>query len=114
MQRLGWVVVIGCVGCFTDAKAKHGYYTPAWDMKNVSNYAETVKGGDPETAYGWDLRIAGGVARWRECASAEECGEIERERPASEVLAFERVGIVHDTDVLKLSLAPRRKYIVPR
>jgi hypothetical protein len=46
------------------------------------------------------------------------CGTIERERPRQDVLAIEPVGQVTLADaglvdVLKLTLAPGRKYVVP-
>ena len=65
------------------------------------------------------LHVEGGVAHWRECASSEECTVIERQRPTSELIAFSRVGQItledgETVDVLKLSLAPRPGYVVPR
>lgn len=76
------------------------------------------RGLPPDVALGWDLRVAAGVARWRECESIDLCGETERERPADQLIAFERVGHASAADgreieVVKLSLAPRAKYVVP-
>jgi len=88
-----------------------------WTANNVQGYVETAKG-DPDSAYAWGLVVEGGIARWRECTSASRCTGIERTRPASEVLATEHVGRAPapdgtEVDVLRLSLTPRRKYVVP-
>jgi hypothetical protein len=90
-----------------------------WDAQNVKAYAETARGdADPDIGYGWGFGLHGDVARWRECVRPAECAGVERERPAKEVLAIEHVGqgVLSDgtkVDVVKLSLTPRRKYVVP-
>jgi hypothetical protein len=91
--------------------------SPAWEVKNVAGYAETAAGLPPDVVLGWDLRVAAGVARWRECAAIDDCTDVERERPAGELIAVERVGKRTtdggDVDVVKLSLAAKPKYVVP-
>ena len=106
------------VACATDPLTPNPVVSPLWEAKNIAGYGETAMGAPPDQAFGWDLRVAGGVARWRECTEIDACSAVERERPASELLAFERVGKTsdadgHDVDVLKLSLAPEPKYVVP-
>jgi hypothetical protein len=110
--------LIFAVGCVTDATAKHGYATPASDLNNVKNYAETAKGLPPEVVYGWGLKIDGDNAKWNECTSKEECHKVERTRPKKELLGVEKIAQQADVegeqvDVLKLSLEPRPTYIVP-
>lgn len=86
-------------------------------MKNVKDYAETVAGLPPEVVLGWDLLVVDDVARWRECTAVDACGQIERSRPAKDLLAVARVAHTsvegRQVDVLKLSLAPRPTYVVP-
>ncbi len=89
----------------------------AWDVKNVDGYIQTAKG-EPDTAFAWDLRFAGGIARWRECPTTDACGNVEHEQPASEVLAVQQAGKArgpdgNEVEVVRLSLAPRRKYTTP-
>lgn len=110
---LGASLACGCVDPMT-TNAKN---TPEWTAKNVRGYGETALGPAPDVAYGWDLRVAAGVARWRECTSPEACTEIERECPAADLLSFTRAGRIAsdggDVEVMKLSLTPRKKYVVP-
>ena len=92
---------------------------PVWYTRNVIGYAQTVKGEPPDTALGWGLSFEGDTARWHECVAIDVCGSVDRERPKSDVVAVEKVGtatVVGDAatvDVLKLTLTPGRKYIVP-
>jgi hypothetical protein len=107
------VIATACV----DPLTTQAMNTPEWDVKNVKGYAETVAGLPPEVVLARDLCIAGGVARWRQCTAIDVCDESEHERPAKDVLAIERVGGLADEDgggeLVKLSLAPRAKYVVP-
>jgi hypothetical protein len=105
---------VGCV----DPLTSHPVATPVWEVRNVIAYGETAAGPSPDIALGWDLRVAGGVARWRECTAPDACSDIARERPADQLIAFERVGRRADRDgreldVVRLSLAPRPTYVVP-
>jgi hypothetical protein len=111
---LGIALNAGC----TESRSGAVVSTPVWTARNVKGYVETVAGPPPETAYGWDLHVTGDVAQWRECSSAEQCGDVERERPAADLIGFARVGRIerdngHEVDVLSLSLAPHRRYVVP-
>jgi hypothetical protein len=116
MGTLLWLGAVACGACGAGPEV-----TPVnnvvWDAKNVKAYGETAAGLPPETAFGWDLVVAGGVAKWRECASLEECGNVARSRPAKDVVGVERVGKTStpegEVEVLKLSLAPRPSYVVP-
>jgi hypothetical protein len=78
----------------------------------VQDYADTVAGLPPEVRLAWHLEVVGDVARWRECTAPDACGQLERSRPADEVLRVERAGHVlvdgQEVDVLRLSLAARR------
>jgi hypothetical protein len=108
------LVISACV----DPMTTHATSTPAWEVTNAKGYVETAAGLPPDTVLAWDLRIAGGVARWRECTTVDVCSEVERDRPAAEVLAVDHVGqaAVGDAgavEVVKLSLSPRPKYTVP-
>jgi hypothetical protein len=112
------LVLAALLASCVDPLTTHATSSPEWELKNVRGYAETVVGPAPDTAYGWSFAIDGDVAHWFECASPDECGGIRRERPRAEVLGIERVGhaAVGDAgavDVVKLSLAPGRKYVVP-
>jgi hypothetical protein len=110
-SAIALLIVAACVDPMTTQPAS----IPEWDVKNVAGYAETVAGLPPDTVLAWDLRVEGGMARWRECATIDACDDVERERPASEVLGVEHVGHADGglVDVVKLSLAPRPKYVVP-
>jgi hypothetical protein len=108
------VAIVGCVDPLTAGATN----TPEWELKNAKGYAETVAGSAPDTAYGWSFAFDGDAAHWFECAAPNMCGEVRRERPRGEVVAVEKVG--HATvgdggvvEVVKLSLAPGRKYVVP-
>lgn len=101
-----------------DPLTTHPVATPLWELNNIAGYGQTVAGSPPDVALGWDLRVEGGVARWRECTALDACGDTRRERPSGELLAFERVGRTADADgremdILKLSLAPKPAYVVP-
>lgn len=119
LTSLSLILAAAVTGCLTDSTARHGYATPASDLKNVQNYAETAKGLPPEVVYGWGLRIDGDNAKWNECTSKDECRKVERTRPKKDLLGVEKlVGQQVDVDgesveVLKLSLEPRPTYIVP-
>ena len=109
-----FIVAMG--GCY-DPLTKQPVNTVEWDARNVRGYIETIEA-VPDEALVWDLRIAGGIARWRECTSVSQCSGIEHEGPAAEILATARVGHAATAggaivEVLRLSLVPRRKYIVP-
>jgi len=87
--------------------------------KNVSGYVENARGLPPDVAYGWDLRVAGDVARWRECVSETQCSETQRERPASELLGTHAVGHASagdsgEVEVFKLTLKTHRRNVMPR
>lgn len=109
------VLLAGCV----DPLTSNARSTPAWTVENVKAFGETATGDPPDRAIAWDLRVAGGLARWRECTAVNACTETERERPADELLAVERVGRTSindrgdEVDVVRLSLAPRRRYVIP-
>jgi hypothetical protein len=105
-------------GCLFDPLTNHPVSVPAWYADNTARYIRTATGSPPDTAYGWDLKVAAGMATWRECDSPDECGHIERARQADDVLAIDaagrgRLGDGTEVDVVKLSLAPGRKYVVP-
>ena len=104
--------------CVVDPLTTKPVSAPAWYANNVEGYVQTASGEPPDRIYGWDLDVAAGRARWKECTAIDVCGAIERERPASDLLAFEHVGRAHagdagDVDVLALSLTPAPKYVVP-
>jgi len=114
---LATVAALLALSACTDPLTKQGQATPQFYAKNVKGYGETVAGLPPEKVFAWDLVVVGDTARWRECLSIDECGQVERSRPASELLGVERLK---ETDldgrrieVLKLSLSPRPGYIVP-
>lgn len=114
---------------FVDPGGPHGKPTPqpTWTYRNVRAYGEHVAGAPPEERFAWDLSIAGGTAQWRECegdpaTSRFRCSRVLRERPAEDLIAYEVVGEASiddasdagaDVPVLRLELAPRRKYVVP-
>jgi len=110
------VVAVACAACVDPLTAQPAP-SPLWEVKNVAGYAETAAGLPPDQVLAWDLRVEAGVARWRDCASLEECSDVERSRPAADLIAVERVGKRAtdggDVDVVKLSLAPKPKYVVP-
>jgi hypothetical protein len=117
VTRVATVTLLVAVGC-VDPLTHGATNAPEWDVKNIKGYAETVAGLPPETLLAWDLRVEGGVARWRDCTAIEACRDVEHERPASELLAVEYVGHAGvgdggEIDVLKLSFPPRPKYVVP-
>jgi hypothetical protein len=111
------IALVSALGACVDPLTTHAVNTPEWDIKNVRAYADTAAGA-PDTTLAWGLTIGGGTARWHECAAIDTCGAIERECPAESVLAVAHVGQAtlqdgRPIEVLKLSLAPRRKYVVP-
>jgi hypothetical protein len=108
------LALVGCADPLT-ADATCAY---AWQVKNVEGYGRTVAGEPPDVVYGWGLVVEGDTATWRACAAVDACGSEERARPKEDVRAVERVGVAHVEDggvvqVLKLTLAPGKKYIVP-
>jgi hypothetical protein len=115
-RRLAPLLVLLASAC-VDAGPRNAQATPAFYVDNTKAYADTAAGLPPETVYAWDLRIEGQDARWRECASPEICGTVERTRPVKELLGKQRVGETsvegRRVDVLKLSLEARRTYVVP-
>ncbi len=109
-------IVLVAAGC-VDPLTTHAVSTPEWDVKNVRGYVETAIGA-PDTALGWGLTVAGDVARWHECTSIDSCGGVERDCPARDLLAVAPVGHAALPDgtpveVMKLSLSPRPRYVVP-
>lgn len=105
------------IGCVDGGKSGKPTSTPEFVAGNVKAYGETAAGLPPEVAYAWQLRVTGDVARWRECTSIDTCGDVERTRPASELLGVERAGEAEidgeRVEVVKLSLSPRPTYVVP-
>lgn len=103
--------------CIDGGKDGTQVSTPAFVARNVKAYGETAVGLPPEVTYGWQVGVAGDVLTWRECPAVDRCGRGERTRAASDLIAIERVGEVEidgeRVDVVKLSLAPRKTYIVP-
>jgi hypothetical protein len=118
VPRTALLCFASAAACWVDPVTTQATNMPEWYANNVKGYAETAAGLPPETTLASDFRVAGEVARWRECTAIDACGRLERERPAAEVLAVEHVGhaIVGDAgevEVVRLSLAPRPKYTVP-
>jgi hypothetical protein len=79
---------------------------------------QTAAGKPTDTTFGRGLAVEGDVARWHECPAVDMCSTIERQRPRQDLIAIEHVGQVTladagPVDVLKLTLAPGRKYVVP-
>ena len=110
--------LMSVAACWVDPVTPQATTMPEFYANNVKGYAETVGGLPPETALATDFYVAGNVAHWRECTAVDACGTLERERPAAEVLAVERVahaaaGDAGEIDVVRLSLVPRPKYTVP-
>jgi hypothetical protein len=107
------LVLASCVDPLTTKPVN----TPEWDAKNVKGYGETAAGLPPDTTLGWDLVVVGDVARWRECTAVDVCGQVERSRPAKDLLAVGHVARTfiegREIEVLKLSLTARPKYVVP-
>jgi hypothetical protein len=117
VHRVATVVLVAVAAC-ADPLTNDRTTQPAWVVNNVQGYARTATGDPPDTAYASGLAVEGEVARWHECSAIDTCGETQRERPKQDVLAIETVGkaSVGDggtVDVLKLTLAPGRKYVVP-
>jgi hypothetical protein len=117
VRRFALICSIALTTACVDPLTTRPVNTPEWEVKNVKRYGETVAGLPPETVLGCDLVVAGDVARWRECAAADSCGQVERSRPARDLLAVEHVGKTsiedRQVEVLKLSLAARPSYVVP-
>lgn len=113
------VATVALSGCGTvDPLSGNGTQaTPAFYAKNVKGYGETAAGLRPDQVLGHDLTVVGDVARWHECSSLTECTTVERTRPAADLVGVERIGEAtidgRKTDVVKLSLTARPKYIVP-
>jgi hypothetical protein len=110
-------VVLATAGC-VDPLTPDAKFSPAWDVKNVRGYGETVAGLPPDKVYGWDLRVAAGTARWRACDAPDACTTSELERPAGELVAFRTVGQIaladgNTADVLELTVEARPRYVVP-
>ena len=117
MSRVAAVLLLAVAGC-VDPLTAGATNTPEWELKNARGYAETATRSEPDVAFGWSLAIEGDAAHWFECSAPDTCGEIRRERPRGELLAVEKVGqaTVGDAgvvEVMKLSLTPGRKYVVP-
>jgi hypothetical protein len=116
MHAVGLASAVMVAGCY-DALTPEPKNMVRWDAKNVQAYAETARG-DADIAYGSGFELRGEVARWRECTSPTDCTRVERQRPAGDVLAIEHIGPGQladgtEVDVVKLSLTPGRKYVVP-
>jgi hypothetical protein len=115
-MRIAIAFALTCVAC-VDPLTTQPKVSPAWEVNNVAAYADTATGLPLEQILAWDLRIEGGTARWRDCSTIEECTDVERSRPAKELLGVERVGKRKtdngEVDVVKLSLAPKPTYVVP-
>ena len=64
-----------------------------------------------------DLVVTSEIVRWRECEGVGSCADIERSRPAKELLAIEHVAEItldgRRIEVVRLSLEPRPTYAVP-
>jgi hypothetical protein len=117
MRLAALVALVAVVAC-VDPLTTRPVSSPEFATKNIAGYAETAMGPPPDVAYAWDLDFVGDVARWRECSTADACTNVERSRPASDLLAVAPAGRAHvgdgpEVDVVKLSLAPGRKYVVP-
>jgi hypothetical protein len=116
--RLAIVGLLGLSSCLFDPLTSHPAFAPAWYADNSAGYVRTVTGSPPDTAYGWDLEVGAGTASWRECDAPDECGHIVRTRQADDVLAIDAAGRARladgaEVEVVKLTLAPGRKYVVP-
>jgi len=102
-------------GCYDPLTAEPANAV-TWNVNNTRGYIETAKG-EPDSTLGWGFVVEGGVARWNECTSASQCTGIERTRPARDVLAIDHVGRAlapdGEVEVVRLSLTPQRKYVVP-
>ena len=117
VKSFALIATIALTTACVDPLTNRPVNTPEWEAKNVKAYGETVAGLPPDTVLGCDLVVAGEVARWRECAAVDSCGQIERSRPAKDLLAVEHVGQTsieeRQVEVLKLSLTARPGYVVP-
>ncbi len=118
VMRAGLTLYLAAAIACVDPLTSNVTSTPEWDLRNTERYAQAVTGQRPDTAYGWGLAIEGDMARWRQCSGPRVCGETERLQPKVDILAIEKVGTVEagdggTVDVLKLTLAPRRGYVVP-
>ncbi len=115
-----WVFAVAVASCPADPKTGHPVAAPEAVGRSFVGYGENARGFPPDVVYGWNLQVAGGVATWRECSSAEVCSEVERERPTAELLAFQAVGQAAapgdagEVEVFKLTLKTRRRNIMPR
>lgn len=116
-RRSALAVAVGLTGCVTDPLTAKPVPTAQWTAENVRGYGETVVGRPLELGYGWDLRVVAGVARFRECTSAAACTDVERERPASDLVSIEPVGRLPfdagGAEVLRMRWTPGRRYVVP-
>ncbi len=112
-----FLLSVASLGCVDGGKSGKPVSTPEFVAENVKAYGETAAGLPPDVTYGWQLRVTSDVARWRECTSVDACGNVERSRPASDLLGIERVGEAdvggERVEVMKLSLSPRPTYVVP-
>jgi hypothetical protein len=118
VQRLA-LLVLTIVSSCADPLTNDTTTAPVWYTRNAIGYAHTVKGEPPDAVLGWGLVIEGDVARWHECVAVDVCSSVDRQLQKSDVLAVETIGMASVTgdggtvDVLKLTLAPGRKYVVP-
>jgi hypothetical protein len=117
-RPLSLSVVAICLAACVDPLTTQATNTPEWDAKNIKGYADTIAGLPPEIAFAWGFVFEGDVAHWHECPAIDMCGHVERERRSRDVLGVEHVGQATIADagaveVVKLSLAPRPKYVVP-
>jgi hypothetical protein len=83
---VGAIMIVSSVIACVDPLTTHASPSPVWEAKNAKAYGETVAGLPPDKAYGWDLSVAGGRARWRECQGPTECSEFESDRPEDVIL----------------------------
>ena len=117
VARFTCVLLVFAAGC-VDPLTGDNTLAPEWHAKNVAGYIETVRGLPPDTAFAWDLSIEGDGARWRECSAIDECGLSERQRPVQDLLGVQHAGQTtmaagRIVDVVRLSLAPRPKWVLP-
>ena len=117
MTRLALLAVLGAIAC-ADPLTNDRTDVFTWDARNIRGYARTATGEPQDTAFGWGLAIVGDTATWHGCSAPDACGESVTSRPKQDLLAMERAGTatVGDggvVDVLRLTLAPGRKYVVP-
>lgn len=129
MKRFALGIVLALAGC------SHSYSTLRGDTSQPRSVSpgegavltpiaagvaanELARQPTEEIVLGWNIKMEGGMTRWRECTSAADCTTRARSLPSEQVLGFANVGRAQsplsdeEIDVVQIRL--KRDPVLPR